>query len=99
MTESSGALNGAVDSRTIWHITIGSVSIVFERDAGQPIHLTVNGDNYGTLQSGDELLIDENRAVIVNGVTCQVVAEDSVEAHTEESTTEELPTPSESTET
>ena len=55
-------------SRELWKITLGEVIIEFDRRASQPIELSVNDEFYGTIQTGDALLIDENRTVFVNGL-------------------------------
>ena len=50
-----------------WYIDFGEVSIGFRREDDEPIALSVNGKDYGSVTEGDELVIDENRVVSVNG--------------------------------
>ena len=50
-----------------WDVDLGEVNMVLSRENGQPIALTVDGASYGNVSKGDELLIDANRLVFVNG--------------------------------
>ena len=81
-------------SRVRWEITLGKVLILLERDEEQPIELTVDDSFHGTLQAGDELVIDENRTVIVNGVERPVTARDFRDrVRARESTSDDPETP------
>lgn len=48
-------------------ITIGDVKILLEKIPGSPITFGFNGDNYGTLEIGDKVSLDNERNVKVNG--------------------------------
>ena len=48
-------------------ITLGDVEIRLDKTPGNPITLTVNGNDLGTLEVGDTVSIDKDRNVQVNG--------------------------------
>ncbi len=50
-----------------WEVEFGEIKLVLASNDDQPISLTINGENYGTVDKGDELEIAANRAVIING--------------------------------
>lgn len=50
-------------------LVMGDVTIVVEQQPDAAITFTVNGQAYGTLQSGDAVAIDAERNIEVNGVT------------------------------
>ena len=48
-------------------IKVGDVTITLEKGDGDLIVLNVNGMDYGQIQTGNELFIDAERTVTVNG--------------------------------
>ena len=50
-----------------WDVSFGEVKLILERDNDQTILLNVDGANYGTVVKGDDLRIDADRNVTVNG--------------------------------
>jgi hypothetical protein len=58
---------GAQSTYNRWEITAGEGKIEFERGGDGPISLAIDGEDYGTINEGDALLIDAQRQVLVNG--------------------------------
>ena len=50
-----------------WEVAFGEVKLVLECSNDQPISLTIDGLDYGTVARDDDLLIDADRKVTVNG--------------------------------
>ena len=51
-----------------WEVDLGEVKIILEREMDGPISLTIfDGQQYGTVVKDDELLIDVDRKVTING--------------------------------
>ncbi len=60
VSASKGALNAKHT------IVAGDVTIEFAADGFDPITLSVNSRNYGNIEEGSELLIDDDRNVMIN---------------------------------
>lgn len=60
-----GPANSSESNR--WEVEFGEVKLVLECGKDQPILLTIDGRDYGTVAKEDDLLIDANRKVTVNG--------------------------------
>ena len=64
-TIAGSAAQGVGDAKHT--IEVGDVTITLEKGDGALILLNVNGMDYGQIQKGDELFVDAERAVTVNG--------------------------------
>ena len=64
----SGTSTSAPGETDLSHeLFIGDVTIVVEKRPGAPITMTANGKRHGTLEREDEVIIDKERLVSVNG--------------------------------
>jgi hypothetical protein len=50
-----------------WEISAGEVQIIIDRAGNGPIALKVDKQDFGTIQEGVKLLIDEQRQVFIDG--------------------------------
>jgi len=64
--EAGSKAGGAQSMHTRWEITAGEVEIEFERSDDGPVSLAVDGEDFGTINEGDVLLIDAQRQVLIN---------------------------------